>query len=248
MAGKAENFKTCERSRRARAGKLPAGLARFFRLQHLPFALHAPAIAGQRTVGAHHAMARHHQRHAIDRAGASHGARCVRIAHLPRQLAVRARLAARNLPQRLPHAKLKNGPAQIQVVPAASGSQVVSPRARSSARHPPAATATNRAAMSAAGNSSRSVASASADVAASDSQHSPRSVAPTTTHPNGDRAAHQPNLSRPSRPGRSARASFPAACPHTHGSTSRIRPHKSRPSPGLLSFSAVRSLPARSAR
>ena len=79
-------------------------------------------------------MARNHQRHAIGRAGASHGPRCFGVAHLPRQFAIAARLSARNLPQRLPHAQLKNGSAQDQARRAAAtfGRDPI-PHARSSA-------------------------------------------------------------------------------------------------------------------
>src|SRR5260370_5819199 len=52
--------------------------------------------------------------HAIGGACPRYGPRCLGIAHFARQLAVAPGLAARNLPQRLPHAELEDGATQVE--------------------------------------------------------------------------------------------------------------------------------------
>ena len=59
-------------------------------------------------------MAGYDDRHAIYRTGTSDGAVCIWLADLARNFAVASRLAAWNLPQRLPHSKLKYRATQIQ--------------------------------------------------------------------------------------------------------------------------------------
>ena len=143
-------------------------------------------------------MTRHQQRNPIRRASSS----TARVAFgLPISLAnceVAPSFAARNLPQCLPHAQLKNRPAQIEfaganlfgagiVWSACAAGQVVPSRTLSSATSTRRESKASRRRM-AAGNSARRLDSASAEVEPSDSQHSPRGVAPTITQPKGVRA------------------------------------------------------------
>lgn len=74
----------------------------------------APAVAGERAVGAHDAMARYQQCNPICCAGTCYGSRGFWIAQLSRQLRVASRFAAWNFAERLPDAQLKDGPAQVE--------------------------------------------------------------------------------------------------------------------------------------
>src|SRR5579863_9903795 len=95
-------------------GSIAAAWLLAFGSEQFLLALHAPAIAGERASGADDAMARHQHRHAVERAGAGHGARGVGVAQLAGKLRVGLGLSARNLPEGLPDAKLKNGAAKIE--------------------------------------------------------------------------------------------------------------------------------------
>ncbi len=126
------------------------------------FALHSPAIAGERAAHAYHAVAGHHQRYTVERAGTRYGARRAGNAHLAGQLAVGARLAARNLPQSLPHTKLKCRAAQIKWLVSGLCRAASPPTSRIAASTQRDNEASRRSV--AAGNSARRLASASADV------------------------------------------------------------------------------------
>src|SRR5665213_1895261 len=82
--------------------------------EQLLLALDSPAIAGEAAVLANDAVAGHSKR---DRIGADCGrnrAHSGRPSYLARDLRVAARLAARDLAQRLPHALLEGGGAHVQ--------------------------------------------------------------------------------------------------------------------------------------
>ena len=164
-----------------------------FCFQQLSLSVHSPPIAGQRSARSHDAMARHHERHAIHGASPRHRSRRFWITHLPCQLAVAPRLAARNLAQRLPHPQLKDCPAQIQ--------RSLQPRAprqvRTLAHHlqrriHQAARAKDRAAIRPQETPRANSPPPPQPSPPARASTSPRSVAPTITRPKGEGAEHQP--------------------------------------------------------
>jgi hypothetical protein len=86
----------------------------FFSFEQSPLPFHAPPIPRKRSAGPYNAMTRDNKRHAIHSAGPSHCPRSIRFTHLSRDVAVTARLSARNLAQRLPHPQLKHRTAQVK--------------------------------------------------------------------------------------------------------------------------------------
>src|SRR5262249_44143519 len=73
-----------------------------------PFlAFEAPAVAGERPVGADHAMTGNNDRNRVPPVGKADGARSRRLPDAARQLAVRDRFTEGNLAQLLPHFFLK---------------------------------------------------------------------------------------------------------------------------------------------
>ena len=173
---------------------------------------------------ADHAMAWHQHGDAIEGAGAGHGARRFGNAHFSRQLAISAGLAARNLPERLPHAKLENRPAQIERCPASLrspvsgpgpsraglcslGAETFSSAASTSAR------ARDRGAGRPAGNSSRRVVSASAFVFGQ-RQPAEAALGRAHNHPSKRRTGgRNSRCVRLCRPAQTAPASCPVASP-----------------------------------
>ena len=77
-------------------------------------AFHAPAIAGERAVGAHHAVAGDRDRDPVRRAGLSDRAHGLRPADAPRDLGIARGRSARDLAQRLPDALLERGAAHVE--------------------------------------------------------------------------------------------------------------------------------------
>src|SRR5687768_2896314 len=96
------------------AGLIQRWLGFLFQLEELLLAAQSPRIAAKTAVGAHRAVARHHQRHRVRAAGAAHRAHCVRRADRARDFLVGAGLAARDAAQLVPHAALEYGSADIE--------------------------------------------------------------------------------------------------------------------------------------
>src|ERR1700722_5877066 len=83
-------------------------------LQQLTLALHTPAISGQISVLANHAMAWDHHRHGIGGASPGHGTDRAGLSNRTCHLAVSARGAVGDLAQLLPDAALKSGGLHIR--------------------------------------------------------------------------------------------------------------------------------------
>ena len=80
-------------------------------VQQRLFAWHAPAVAGERALGANHPMAGHQQAQRVAGAGAGHGAGVA--AELLGQFAIAPRLPRRNFAQGLPDPLLEGAAAQL---------------------------------------------------------------------------------------------------------------------------------------
>ena len=154
--------------------------------EQLSFAVYAPAIAGERAAGAHHAMARHtgprdsRRRRGPPRESISEfpspapaGYKCAfRRAESAAAPATReAERPCRADRENRPWGGLREDPSPYATLSTAASTRRESDGSRRS---------------SASGNSSRRLASASAARPASESQQRPRSVAPTIIHPNGE--------------------------------------------------------------
>lgn len=73
------------------------------------FAIQAPGIACERTIGTHHTVARHDHAPWVAANGGTYGTHRFEIAHFFGDIAIGDGVAVVNALQRLPHATLKRG-------------------------------------------------------------------------------------------------------------------------------------------
>src|SRR5262249_15145485 len=87
---------------------------RAFAFEQRGLAFGSPAIAGERSVLLHHAMAWNHHGHRVGSAGSGHGAHGAGTSHGYSDLGVIAGLAARDVAKRIPHELLKGSPLNVE--------------------------------------------------------------------------------------------------------------------------------------